>query len=1215
MADKTMRTKLELTGEDSYKEKLTKIKAALSGVASEERVLNATFDASDRSMAALASRHELLDRKLEIQKKRLETVRKQYEDVSEAMGEDSEEAQKLRTEYNNVLASTQKLEKQVGALEKEMTAGAGKTKTMRDAMKELGVTSTSVGSAMEKMGKRMTAAATALIGATAGVSVKAFMDFEDHMAIVSTIADTTEVSMEELSAQMLEASSATGVAASELADATYQAISAGQATKDAVAFTELAAKTAKAGLTDTSTVVNGVTSAMNAWKISAEETESVMDKLLLTQNLGKTSVGELAGSIGQLTGLAPQLNMSLDEVLAATAALTKNGVATSTAMNGLKAVMSSVMKPTSEAQKEAARLGIQFDAAALKAEGFTGFLEKVMTATKGDAESLAKLFGSVEGLSQIMLLGGGAAEDYAEILEAMGNSAGTLDKAFSDRTSSRAEKLNAALNRLKNNAIQFGQSLAPLVDAASGVLERISEKLSGLSAEQQQSLLKMALMVAGLGTLTTAAGKLIGSLSNIKKGLSALKGVMSLGTLGAVVAAVAAITAGIIALKRHMDSLRGENKLKAAFANVQLNTDAIDEAISAAEEIEHSMTVTLKMQAELASGSTDLAAWAVQWLTDGKKETEEQKEQFRQEADALVQPVFDAIQASYDEKKAALDQALAAGIISDEEYKATLAQYKGDLESMENSLNGEKEAFVAYALELASAGVKPTEEQLEHLQELAEKITAVGTQIMEETNNAQQAAKASATLVAAGKGTTKDVAIGMAYYESVRDTQAAAAESTRTSKKATLMTKYEAAEAAGATVEELDAITEEMAAADAEFEAQMAQIEQSYTESINAMFDGIAEAFPEQAQKLQDMAEKQHLIEAMGGLIDEIMNSGWDFEAMSTEERKEIEGKVESAIREIWAAADGALGDLPVDIATGEIDWVSAADAMVKGYDKMKTEMAETLEEGGFEDIMTQIVTAMAGVTPEELDVSGIGENLGAALTAIDLSDDGKTAGEELTAGWVNGLEAGKEAMMQASIGVASAANEAYMKAQGIHSPSTVWRQYGEYMDEGLTMGLRAGQGGAVNAVKALGDRLSAAAENTVSAMIAGINRRKDALVSAYRAMAAEAASAVQNALQIHSPSRVFEAFGEYTAEGLIAGVNRRMDDVQAAYARMSTPRSQGGNRAEASAGTTAAAARPGATIVNQINYTAGAGSRREARMLSQRLAQEQKASLAAEGL
>ena len=1214
MADKTMRTKLELTGEDSYKEKLTKIKAALSGVASEERVLNATFDASDKSMAALASRHELLDRKLEIQTKRLETVRKQYENVSEAMGEDSEEAQKLRTEYNNVLASTQKLEKQVGALEKEMTADAGKTKTMRDALKELGVTSTSVGSAMEKMGKRMTAAASALVSATAGVSIKAFMDFEDHMAIVSTIADTTEVSMEELSEQMLEASSATGVAAGELADATYQAISAGRATKDAVAFTELAAKTAKAGLTDTSTVVNGVTSAMNAWKISAEETESVMDKLLLTQNLGKTSVGELAGSIGQLTGLAPQLNMSLDEVLAATAALTKNGVATSTAMNGLKAVMSSVMKPTSEAQKEAARLGIEFDAAALKAEGFTGFLEKVMKATNGDAESLAKLFGSVEGLSQIMLLGGGAAEDYAQILEAMGNSAGTLDKAFSDRTSSRAEKLNAALNRLKNNAIQFGQSLAPLVDAASGVLEKISEKLSGMSAEQQQSLLKMALMVAGLGTLTTAAGKLIGSLSGIKKGLGALSGVLSLGKLGAIVAAAAGITAGVIALKKHLDSLRGENKLKAAFSNVQINTQAIDEAISAAEEIEHSMTVNVQMKAALASGSTDLAAWTMEWLTDGKVETQAQKDQFKAQADALVQPVFDAIQSSYDEKKAALDQALAAGLISDEDYKATLAQYKADLDGMTGSLNTEKEAFVAYALELAAAGVKPTEEQLTKLQELADKITAVGQQIIEETNNAQLAAKASATLVAAGKGTAQDVAIGMAYYGSVRDTETAAAESVRTTKKATLQTKYEAAEKAGAAEEELAAITAEMVAAEEEYEAQIAQIEQSYTESINAMFDGIAQAFPEQAQKLRDMAQKQHVIEEIIGAIGFAEDT--DLDELEGEARERAVALIDELMTDAWAQAFGSIdGDNPLPMMDGHVMAGKAALFLSEYVDAAKKDMSKTIEKGGFDDILTQIVTAMAGVSPENLDVSAIGENLGAALTTIDLTDDGKTAGEELSAGWVKGLDAGKEAMIQASIGVASAANEAYRQAQGIRSPSTVWREFGENMDAGLAMGIRAGQGEAMNAVNLLGSGLSAAAENTVSAMIAGINRRRGDLVAAYRGMALEASAAVRNALQIHSPSRVFESLGDYTAQGLIAGVNRRMDDVQAAYTRLVTPRNTGASAAEVPSGARALSGRAGTTIVNQINYTAGAGSRREARMLSQRLAQEQKASLAAEGL
>lgn len=80
------------------------------------------------------------------------------------------------------------------------------------------------------------------------------------------------------------------------------------------------------------------------------------------------------------------MNIALDDTLAAVAALTKNGVGTSQAINGLKAVMSNVIKPTTEAGKAAKQLGLDFSATALESKGLSGFLSDVMEKTGGDTE-------------------------------------------------------------------------------------------------------------------------------------------------------------------------------------------------------------------------------------------------------------------------------------------------------------------------------------------------------------------------------------------------------------------------------------------------------------------------------------------------------------------------------------------------------------------------------------------------------------------------------------------------------------------------------------------------------------------------------------------------------------------------------------------------------------------------------------------------------------
>ena len=76
--------------------------------------------------------------------------------------------------------------------------------------------------------------------------------FETSLAKVTTIADTSKLSSDQITAM----SSKMGVAASDIAEATYQAISAGQDTSNAVAFAGQASKLAAAGFTSSSSAVD-----------------------------------------------------------------------------------------------------------------------------------------------------------------------------------------------------------------------------------------------------------------------------------------------------------------------------------------------------------------------------------------------------------------------------------------------------------------------------------------------------------------------------------------------------------------------------------------------------------------------------------------------------------------------------------------------------------------------------------------------------------------------------------------------------------------------------------------------------------------------------------------------------------------------------------------------------------------------------------------------
>ena len=71
-----------------------------------------------------------------------------------------------------------------------------------------------------------------------------------------------------------------------------------------------------------------LTTIMNAYGLEASEVGRVSDVLIQTQNLGKTTVGELSSSMGKIIPTAKANGVALEQVAAGYALMTANGVAT-----------------------------------------------------------------------------------------------------------------------------------------------------------------------------------------------------------------------------------------------------------------------------------------------------------------------------------------------------------------------------------------------------------------------------------------------------------------------------------------------------------------------------------------------------------------------------------------------------------------------------------------------------------------------------------------------------------------------------------------------------------------------------------------------------------------------------------------------------------------------------------------------------------------------
>ena len=126
------------------------------------------------------------------------------------------------------------------------------------------------------------------------------------MAKVETIAQNYS-GLEDMSVELRDMSDATGEYSKDLAEATYQAISAGVDTAKSVDFVQTSTELAVAGFTASADAVDVLTTAINAYGMQANDAESISDKLIVTQNLGKITVDQLAQYMG--TGKAQLMFM------------------------------------------------------------------------------------------------------------------------------------------------------------------------------------------------------------------------------------------------------------------------------------------------------------------------------------------------------------------------------------------------------------------------------------------------------------------------------------------------------------------------------------------------------------------------------------------------------------------------------------------------------------------------------------------------------------------------------------------------------------------------------------------------------------------------------------------------------------------------------------------------------------------------------------------
>lgn len=1172
MADGTLRFDTEID-ESGFQKGLKRIEQAAKGAT--QQTASDAQDAAKQAEQAVSQAADEAGKDAEKAAKQvvntLEEIQDAAEDAADAITDAAEDAgqdaaESVQDAVDNIVESVEEAgESAAEAVEDAMSDVAD---SVSDAAKDVGDSASDIGDSIgdgfeegtDQASTAIDALAQALLAAGVTASVKAItdalmdctqasMEFETAMAKVGTIADESQKPLGDMRNEILALSSETGKSVGELAEATYQAISASVATESAVDFVGTANKLAVGGFSDTTTAVDILTTAINAYGMSADDASKISDVLITTQNLGKTSVAQLGASMGMVIPLAAAYNMNLEDLAASYALLTANGTQTAQATTYVKAALNELGSTSSVVGSTLKKkTGKTF--AELMAEGNSlgDVLQVLADSVDGDTTAFNNMWSSSEaGVGMLSILNSGTSK-YNSLVQAMEGSTGAATTAFEKMSETGEFAQQRFQNAIENLKIAIGDELAPVLMELQQSGADAMEWATEFVKEHPEVVAAVTALAAALAVLAAA---LVGLLvvQQVTTAFTKFSAALLANPVGAVAVALTALTAAAVAFGAVMKDRTSESVK---------NRKAIDQCKDSYDELKDSMEEHAKERKEsIKSAKTEAATYQnladkLYDLADKTNKTASDKAQMNTIVDQL-NGAMPELGLSIDETTGALNREKSAvdAVIDSMKQQALANAYQeqankaaSDLAEAQIQLSEAEEVLY----DLRSQAVKKINEHnaavqdgTESVQEMASSYAAAGEPVDKyalQLNALNGQIKEQEEVVAGLQGTTSEAderynkiaekayEYKTAVEESNQGVADSATEMSDEVKQAYEDMKTSIQNSLKGIVNEYEDFSGDKEISAEEIIEHMHSSENAANQWVQNMktlagragdgmtkelYDHLLELGPQSANLVKACTEmtKPQLEEYARSFS---ATSGEAVEA-STEELSAISANWENAGQEIAQKAGEA----------GEKSGREHTEKAKSGIESGQKEVTEAAKKGGEE----------AGKESQKATAEGIEKNSGqvtqaagnsmkkAADTARTYRSSFESVGQSMSEGVAVGINRGSPFIQNAVNGVLqSAVNEAEKKIKK-NSPSHVWRdEIGLSMTEGVAVGIERGE-------KIVNDSVGSMADSSLET--------------------------AKDTLGIHSPSKVFkDEIGKHIVGGVIKGIEAEVPKLKKTMKKMS---------------------------------------------------------------
>ena len=402
-----------------------------------------------------------------------------------------------------------------------------------------------IGKAFSNFGSLATKSLTVPIVASTtamGLASKKAIEFDNGMREVLTLLpELGNESFEKLKNQALSFSKDIGKAPEETVKALYQALSAGIPRENVFEFLKTAGEASIAGVSDLKTSVDGLTSVTNAYGSEILNAQKASDIMFQTVKLGKTDFTQLSNSLYNVIPIASAIGVQFEDIGAAIAAMTAQGVPTSVATTQIRQSLVELNKEGSVAYETFKQIsGESFKDFIAGGGNLQEALQMMSDYAEKTGKEVTSMFSSVEAGNAVLALSGKNASKFKDYLDQVRNSVGATSEAFKkidDGAARQFERLKAELSalviELGNNALPlinesfiplFRDTLVPIIDDAIKTISSLIKAFNNLPAPLQATTVGIIGITAGLGPALQGIGSLRKSFVETKKIINDFKG-------------------------------------------------------------------------------------------------------------------------------------------------------------------------------------------------------------------------------------------------------------------------------------------------------------------------------------------------------------------------------------------------------------------------------------------------------------------------------------------------------------------------------------------------------------------------------------------------------------------------------------------------------------------------------------------------------------------